>query len=233
MTFKRKLEKRDRLNIAVILILAGIFVWIGIEYTKMFGEIKGGDLISSAENLRQFILSYGNAGIIVTVFIHALHVIISFIPSALVQFVGGMIYGMGGGMLVGLIGIPIGTAISFYISRIFGRQVVTLFVSEKNMNKLGGVVSSDTSAMVLLFLFIIPSPKDFFAYFIGLTNMKASKFFIISFIGRLPGMIITTYFGAHVFDRNYALIISAAVICGIVSLIVYIFKDKILAAFSK
>lgn len=230
---KRKPEKRDWLNIILILILVGLFIWIGTNYVKTFGEVNTGDLLSSAKNLQQFILSYGNAGLLVMVFFHMLHVILSFIPSVIVQFVGGLIFGMPAGMITGIIGIAIGTAVSFYLSRFLGRRVVTLFVSEKNISKLEGLLSSNTSAIVLLLLFILPTPKDFFAYFIGLTNMKASKFFLISAIGRLPGMIVATYLGAHVFDRNYVLLISIVVASSILCLLLVIFKDKILGFATK
>lgn len=233
MKFKRQPEARDWLNITIIVILIGLFIFIGTSYTKTFGQINTGDLLSSAENLRQLILSYDNAGLLVMVFMHSLHVIISFIPSVLVQFVGGLIFGMTAGMLTGIIGIAIGTAVSFYLSRLLGRRVVTLFVSEKNINKLEGLISGDMSTVVLLALFMLPTPKDFFAYFIGLTHMKASKFFLISAIGRLPGMIVATYLGAHVFDRNYVLIISVAVASSLLFLVLYIFRTKIPGMFAK
>jgi len=230
---KRKPGKRDWINIAVILVLAGLFVWFGVAYTKTFGQVQGEDLLSTAENLRAFILSYGGAGILVMILMHAVQVIISFIPSVGVQFVGGMIYGMPLGMLTSLIGIPLGTAVSFYLSRLFGRRLVTLFVSEKNLQRLEGMLASDTSSLILLALFILPTPKDFFAYFVGLTDMKASKFFLISTAGRIPGMLIATYLGAHIFDRNYVMIAGVAVASSLLLLAMYIFKDRLLAMLAR
>ena len=233
MKLKRKPQMRDYLNIAAILILIGLFIWIGIAYSNTIGEMKTGDLLSTAENLRDYILSFGNAGILVIILLHILQVVVSAIPSVLVQFAGGLIYGMGIGMITGLIGIPIGTAISFYLSRFLGKRVVTLFVSEKDIDKIEALVSSNTSALVLLILFILPTPKDFLAYFVGLTNMKAFKFFLISAVGRLPGMLMATYLGAHIFDRNYVLIVSVVVFCSIFTLLVFIYKNKILSLISK
>jgi uncharacterized membrane protein YdjX (TVP38/TMEM64 family) len=227
MKLKRKPEIMDWVNIAIIIILLGLFLWIGINFKEKFGGINNDDSLSFVDNLRLYITSYGNIGLLITILMHSLHVIISFIPSVIVQFVGGLIYGMGWGMATGLIGIPIGTAVSFYISRFFGRRAVTLFFSEKTINKLDTLISNDMSSIVLLILFILPTPKDFFAYFVGLTNMKAMKFFLISIIGRLPGMLVATYFGAHVFDRNYILIISIALICSTLSIFLFIFKNKI------
>ncbi|MDR0499241.1 MAG: VTT domain-containing protein [Holophagales bacterium] len=227
MKLKRKLKMMDWLNIVIILILIGFFLWVGMSYIEKFGKANSNDMLSFSENLRQYIISYGNIGLLITILMHSLHVIISFIPSVIVQFTGGLIYGMGWGMLSGFIGIPIGTAISFYISRFLGRRVIKLFVSDKTIDKMDNLISNDMSAIVLLILFILPTPKDFFAYFVGLTNMKALNFFLISIIGRLPGMLVATYLGAHVFNRNYMLIVSIAIVCSILSFLLFIFKNRI------
>lgn len=231
--FKRKIEARDILNISVILLLIGLFAWIGVNYASTFGKLDYSDLIGSAENMRQFILSYGNTAIVMILFMHLIQVVISFIPSVLVQFVGGMIFGMGMGMLTGIIGIAAGTAISFYLTRLLGRRVMTLFISEQNIQKIESFFAGEMSSLVLLVLFILPTPKDFFAYFVGLTNMKASRFFILSAVGRLPGMLVATYLGAHVFDRNYVMIAIIAVASSSLFLVLMLFRDKILSALNK
>ena len=215
------------------MIAAAIYIFIAIEYAKRFGEIRGVDIISSAENIKDFILSYGGAGKMIVLLMQMLHVIISVIPGAVVQFAAGITYGMIWAMILGILGNLIGTVIAFYISRILGRRVVTLFVSEKKMIKIEKLLSNDKSAAALWILFIVPFPKDILAYFIGLTNMKASKFFLISTIGRLPGMFVSTYLGMTLLSGNYALIITASVLCGIVFLLLYIFKNRILKFISK
>ena len=93
------------------------------------------------------------------------------------------------------------------------------------MDKL---ISNDMSTIALLILFVIPFPKDFIAYFIGLTNMRALKFFIISATGRLPGMFVATYLGANVIDNNPALTITVGCITLAALLFFYFFKDRVL-----
>ena len=43
--------------------------------------------------------------------------------------------------------------------------------------------------------------------------MKASKFFLIFAVGRLPGMFVASYLGSHILDRNYALLAVVTVVC--------------------
>lgn len=227
MKLTRKPEAKDLISIVLLLLLLCLFVWIGVSYTRIYGEIKGGDMISSAENLKELVLSYGGAGVLIIILLHILQVVISVIPAAIVQFAGGMIYGMPVGMITGIVGVAVGTAISFSLARFLGRRVVTLFVSEKSLNKLEGVLSKDASVVVLFVLYIIPFPKDMIAYVVGLTKMKASKLFVISAVGRLPGMFTASYLGTHLFERNYPLLISVTVACCVISLLAYIFRDKI------
>ena len=228
MKLTRKPEKKDWLSICGIILLLGIFVWVGFKYFDVYHELKGDGLVATAENLKTAILSYGNAGLIVIVFLHMLHVIISVIPASLIQFAGGLIYGIPIGMAVGIIGVAAGTAASFYLSRRLGRRVVTLFVGEKTINKMDGIISNDMSVLVLLILYIIPFPKDFIAYFIGLTNMKALRFFIISAVGRLPGMFVATYLGANVLERNPTLLIIVGSVTLAALVLFYVFKNRLL-----
>jgi uncharacterized membrane protein YdjX (TVP38/TMEM64 family) len=228
MKFTRKPEKKDWLNICCILVILGILIWVGFKYVDIYKILKGDDLITTAINLKNAILSYGSVSLIVILFLHVLHVIISIIPASLIQFAGGLIYGIPIGMAVGILGVAAGTAASFYMSRFFGRRAVTLFVSEKSINKMDGLISNNTSAMVLLILYIIPFPKDFIAYFIGLTNMKAFKFFMISAIGRLPGMFVATYLGANLLERDYALLIITGSVTLASLALFYVFKDRLL-----
>jgi len=227
MRLKRKLEKRDIVNVTAFLLFAAFIVFLGMEYMKVYGEIKGDSMLATAENLRQYLLSYGNAGLWIMTSLHALHVIVAFIPAALIQFAGSAIYGMTVGMLIGVVGMAVGTAITFYISRFLGKRMVTLFVGEKHLGKLEDKLSGGVSAVMLLFLFIIPFPKDFIAYFMGFTNIKASKFFLISAVGRLPGMLITSYLGAHVIGGEYKALMAVTGACGLLMALLFIYKNRI------
>ena len=207
---KRKIEARDWLHIAVILLLIGLFAWLFKLYSGIVGETPGGSLMETAQAMQETIIGYGSAGLVIVTGLHALHVIISFIPAAAIQFVSGMIYGMGWGMVTGIVGTAIGTAVSFYLSRLLGRRVVTLFFSAKTIARVEEILAGTTSAFVLLALFILPTPKDFFAYFIGLTRMKAWKFFLLSAVGRLPGMFVTTCMSLNILEKPNLRLVAAA-----------------------
>lgn len=233
MKLKRKPEKQDYISAVILVALIAIFAWLWTKYSDSIGALSGGDLISSAENLKKLILSYGNAGVLVLIFLHILQVLISVIPAAIVQIAGGLIYGIPFAVITGIIGVFIGTAITFYMSRLLGRRFVTLFVSEKNLDELEKRLSSNTSSLVLFLLYVIPFPKDFIAYFVGLTGMKASKLLLISTIGRIPGMFVAAYLGSNLISRNYIPLIAVTVFCCVSFIVAYIYKDKFFNFISK
>jgi len=236
-TLKRKLETPDVIRIIGIVVLIGLLVWGGIFYTRTFlnsGDNSGNfleNMQASGMYLRDFIVDEQPAwGFALMMFLQIMPVVVSAVPSSLTSFVGGMIYGFWGGMFITIVGAAIGTAISFFLARLLGRRVLTLFVSQKNIAKMEKLIDGNTSTLVLLFLFIVPSPKDFFAYFIGLTNMSAMKFFAISAIGRIPGMVVTVYFGTLALNENpnWTLIVSVTAVAAVVSALVFVFSRRIM-----
>ena len=214
MILKRKVEAQDILRIVLLLTFAGLLALLFREYSKSFGGLDPKNLHDSARQMQEVIKTrFPRAGLPIFLALHVLHVVISFIPAGLIQFAGGVVYGFWVGMIIGIVGSAIGTTISFYLSRLLGRKVVTLLVSEKQIDKIGNLLEGNTSTIVLLALYIVPSPKDFFAYFLGLTNLKFSKVFLLSMIGRLPGMVATTYIATQVVEKNYAALIVGIAIC--------------------
>jgi len=235
---ERKIETPDIIRMVGIVIVICLLVCGGIFYTRTFlnsGDNSGNfleNLQSSGVGLRDFILSEQPAwGFVIIMFLQVMPVIIAAVPSSLFSFVGGMIYGFWGGIAVATVGAAIGTAISFYLARLLGRRVLTLFVSKKNIDKIEKMLEGNTSTLVLLFLFIVPTPKDFFSYFIGLTNIKARRYFLISAVGRIPGMVSAVYLGTLALGENpnYWLIGGVTVFALTVSAVTIVFSKKIIA----
>ena len=239
---KRKIETPDIIRMIGIAVLLGLLIWGGIFYTRTFlssGESSGNFLDNmrySGLHLQEIIVDQQPIlGFMIMMFLQIMPVIISAVPSSLTSFVGGMIYGFGGGMFITVVGAMIGSSISFFLARLLGRRVLTLFVSRKNIEKIEGMIDGSTSTFVLLFLYIIPSPKDFFSYFLGLTNMKFWKFFTISAVGRIPGMVVTVYFGTLALgeDPNWTLIVTVTAIAAVVSVLSVVFSKQIIAALKR
>ncbi|MDR1704540.1 MAG: VTT domain-containing protein [Clostridiales bacterium] len=224
---KRKVEKRDIISIAAVALFLVLLVFITVQYVANFGGFSGG-IDTAAENMKDMIQSYGSAGIIIFILMHALQVVVAAIPAAAVQFVGGVIYGTVWGVLMSELGILAGSLISFHISRIFGKRIVSLFVKVETLEKIESKVAGSASSLVLLGLFIMPGfPKDFLPWVFGLTKFNTVRFHIISAVGRLPAMLVATYMGAHIIEGDPTMLIVVTAVSIIIFALLYIFRNKL------
>jgi len=241
MKLKRKIEPQDIVRLIGIAIVLGLLIWGGIFYSQTFlnaGDQSGNfieNLQSSGLLFREFIVNTEPFwGFLLMMFLQIMPVVVSAVPSTLTSVVGGMVYGFWGGMALTIVGSAIGATISFFLARILGRRVLTLFVSRKNIDKIEGMLDGNASVLVLLFLYAIPSPKDFFSYFLGLSSMPFWKFITISTIGRIPGMVVAVYIGILALESpNWTLMIGFGIFALVISALVLVFSKRITGFLSR
>ena len=235
---KRKIEAGDIVRFAGILMSVGLAIWVTILFSQKFNEITASgqsgtfleNLLASGLALKDYIVvNYPRTGLLALLFLQFMQVIVSAIPSSLTSFASGMVLGLPMGLFISSLGSLLGTIVTFYLTRLLGRKILTLFISKKNIEQAEAMLAGNTSTLVLFILFILPTPKDLFAFFYGLTNMKASKFFLIATVGRIPGMFVTSYLGSHIEDRNWPVLIFFTVFGVVVTLAFVIFGNKIMA----
>ena len=181
------------------------------------------------ESFKEYILSFGALGYLVLLLLQILQVFIALIPGELLESAAGYAFGPIIGTAICYIGVAIGSAIIFFLTRKFGIKMVELFVSTDKINKLKFLQSERKRNSIIFILFFIPgTPKDLITYFVGLTDIKFTTFLIISLIARVPSVISSTFAG-HLLGTGElmsAIILYGAT--GIISLIGIIIYNKIL-----
>jgi uncharacterized membrane protein YdjX (TVP38/TMEM64 family) len=83
-------------------------------------------------------------------------------------------------------------------------------------------------------LYVIPGfPKDIISYLFGISPMPFWAFAVISTLGRLPGTVIGSYFGARVAEHEviWALVFMAGVAALVLP--VFYYRDRILRRFRR
>ena len=219
------MKKSSKLIITSIILFAFIILlFIFWKQLSLFFQ--------NPEEIRKFILQYGALAPIIFIILVGFQTIIAPIPGQLTGIAGGFIFGPWLGTLYSLLGICLGSYIVFILARKFGVPLLKVFVNDKTYNKYNKVVQ-EKGIFFLFLVYLIPGlPDDAISYIAGLTNIKIKNLLIISFIGRFPGTFLLSLFGAEVNTRNYLSII-LFVSLAIISLILYIFKDKIERIFLK
>lgn len=215
-------------------IVSGIFILI-ILATMIYGTIKLWPLAKQLENtqkqaeFREWIKSFRWWGLLIMIGIQILQVVVAFLPGEVVEVVMGMMYGVIGGIIVCWIGLAIATIIIFYLVRLLGKPIVKLFVSEKNAEKLKFIKNADQAEAVFLFAFLLPgTPKDVLIYLAPATSVKLHRFLIISLVGRIPSLLLSTLIGHHLISGEYAHSLTYTIITIVLAIIGILFYRPII-----
>lgn len=181
------------------------------------------------ESFKEYILSFGALGYLVLLLLQILQVFIALIPGELLESAAGYAFGPIIGTAICYIGVAIGSAIIFFLTRKFGIKMVELFVSTDKINKLKFLQSERKRNSIIFILFFIPgTPKDLITYFVGLTDIKFTTFLIISLIARVPSVISSTFAGHLLGTGEFLNAVILYGTTGIISLIGIIIYNKIL-----
>lgn len=224
-----KFFKKNILFKVLLAVLTVIVVLLLIKYIPKIIE-----LTTSPEKFRSYIFSLGHVGILVFIFFQMLQVVIAPIPGEIIQVAGGYIYGTAFGTFYSTLGMMLGSIVVFYFTRFIGASFMENLLKKPKFKWLTKIMHSNKLYAFMLVMFAVPGlPKDFIVYFAGLTPVKASKFFIILLLGRLPWLIASVYIGASVQHKNYTCTIAVSLIALIALILGLMYKDKLINKFSK
>ncbi len=167
-------------------------------------------------------------GFIVMVLLCALQVVIALVPGELLEIAAGYAFGYWVGTLVCIIGIMIGSIIAIVLSRKFGRILVESLYPREKIDALPILNDPKKRNVMTFLLFLIPgTPKDFFTYVIGMTEMSIPAYIALTMFSRLPSIIMSTMGGSALGNNSLKAAAIIFIIAGIVSCIGYFIYHKI------
>ncbi len=235
------MQKKIRENVEVLkefikqnkgsIILSLVFIFIafaGYEYYKNISILR------DPNKIKKIILSYGNYSILVFLIFQVIQVIAFFIPGEVIQIAGGYIYGTFLGTVFSIIGITIGSMLVYTLSRLYGRPLVQKIISTNNLKFFDRVLNIGRINLVVFLLYLIPGiPKDALGYICGVSDIKTKDFFVLSTIGRIPGVIVSSYFGANINQGKKPILIVIAVISTLLFILGILKGEKIIKKLEK
>lgn len=181
--------------------------------------------------MKATVASWGWAAPVVFIGIQALQVIISPFPGEVTGPVGGALFGTLWGLIYSTIGLTIGTLVCFMIGRKWGEPLVRPWLSEHNWKRLHFVIEAE-GAIICFILYAIPGfPKDIISYLFGISPVPFWLFAVVSTAGRVPGTLISSYFGARVGEQNYVWALVFIALVAAVCVPIYYYRDRIVERF--
>jgi len=146
-------------------------------------------------------------------FLQILQVFVALIPGELLESAAGYAFGPIAGTIICYIGVAIGSAIIFFLTRRFGVKLVEIFVSRDKINDLRFINTEKKRNNLIFLVYFIPgTPKDLITYFVGLTDIKFASFLSISLLARIPSVLSSTFGGHLIGEGKY---IGAVLLYGI------------------
>ena len=174
----------------------------------------------------------GPLGFLILLAMQFMQIVVAFIPGEVVQMTAGMMYGPWLGAAVVLLGCIISSAFVFAVVHRLGAPFVRDMVPTKYLDKFNAFEESGKLSIVVFILFLIPAmPKDTFTYLVPLTNMRMRDFLVLSNVGRIPGIVISTYAANGLVDGNITQSIIIFAVVAVIAIVAIVFRDKIMNLF--
>lgn len=220
--------KKNKERIVLWLFLIFLVYAAFLYFNKYFYEFK------NPEKVKGIIMSYGRYSMFAFLALQFLQVAVFFIPGEIIQISGGFIYGTWSGALLSIIGISIGSIFAYSVSHYYGRPLIIKIIDKKNIRFFDKVSNYGKIDYVVFLLYLIPGiPKDALAYICGVSKLNLKRFIFLSTLGRVPGVIVSTYFGANINNGNEGMLIFIAILMSLLFLVGIYKGDKIVKSIVK
>ena len=215
-------------GLIAFIVLVAIIVVIAWPYiADIFSEGGVDRLVERVQNA-------GPAGVLMLLGMQFLQIIVAFIPGEVVQIAAGLMYGPLLGALVILVGCVISSTVVYKLVHALGAPFVQGMVSTEHLEKFRAFETSGKLDIVVFILFLIPAmPKDVFTYIVPLTDMPYKKFIVLTTIGRIPGVLASTYAASGFASGQMVGPIVVVAIVAVIAVVAVVFRDKIMDILGK
>lgn len=217
------LKRRKWFSAISLIAFTFVLILLTLFLTKVLGPY-----LSSAEQLRAFLDSYGWKGRFILFGLQCLQVVIALIPGEVLELGAGYAYGAVEGLLICLTGVAVSSAAIFLLVKKIGTPMVELFISREKIQQFKFINNERKLKRLIFLLFLIPgTPKDALTYFVGLTDIKLSTFLVLSLLARIPSVVSSTISGQLLGDKDFRTAGIVYAITGAVSIAGYLIYSYI------
>lgn len=229
------MAENSRFDRSTILKFAGLiafFAVIAVIVAIMWPYIADVFTEGGVDRLVERVRDAGVGGVFILLGMQLLQIIVAFIPGEVVQLAAGLMYGPWLGALIILLGCVISSALIYKLVHALGAPFVQSMVSTEHLEKFRAFEKTGKLDVVVFVLFLIPGmPKDVFTYLVPLTDMKMGRFLLLATVGRIPGVLASTYVAHGFAEGELAGPIAVVVVVAIIAVVAVLFRDRIMGVF--
>lgn len=223
----RKKRIRTFVSVLKLLILCGIVIGIPLYVYFTCPELI--DRFKSLDEINKLLKQYKTASIFLYIGLQVFQIVVSVLPGQALQFAAGYAYSFWFGFLYSIIGVALGTVITFYLARILGKDALHVIFGEEKFSKFLHMLNRKRSFVVLFVIFLIPGiPKDLFTYAAGVSEIRIVPFLVLSLVARTPAMIGSIIMGSMFQSKSYVGLILLGAVAVILFIAGILKRDKLI-----
>ena len=226
---QEKAQRRKKIytivKFAILLILVvGIPLYIFLFHIEVFTVFR------SVETIQNFFEAHKSESVLIYLGGQILQVVIAAIPGQAFQLAAGYFFGFFQGLLWSVVGVILGTIVTFFLARILGRDAMYLIFGEKKLQSFIDKLNSKRAYLLVFIIYLIPGiPKDLFNYAAGVSEINFKAFLILSSLGRIPGMMGSLIIGLMVRNGDYTALIIIGIAAAVIVVVAFIFRKRLMA----
>ena len=226
---KEQNKRRIKIILTILKFLLLIFIIVGIPLLVYFNNPEILENFDSLESVNAFLEQYKTGSIFIYIGIQIFQIVVSIIPGQAIQFAAGYAFEFWLGYLLSIVGIALGTVLTFYIARILGRDFVHLVFGEERIQRYVDRLNSKKGLIIIFILYLIPGvPKDMLTYAAGVSDLKFIPFLVINLVARTPALMATILIGSFFRSHSYTGMIVIAVAAVILFIIGILNREKLI-----
>jgi uncharacterized membrane protein YdjX (TVP38/TMEM64 family) len=155
------------------------------------------ELVADQGRIRTWVADLSPWGPVGIVALEMAQTLVAPIPGQAIEAVSGYLFGPWLGTLYAMAGIVAGSLLSFFLARRFGRPLLLRLTSPKAVDRLDDLAQRGGPLFFFL-LWLFPFvPDDLACLAAGLTPMRTRQFLLLMALGRMPGIVISTWVGSN------------------------------------
>lgn len=209
-------------------VIMGLLVYLLWPYFHELFEPGGLDRV--IDDVR----AAGPVGFLILLGLQFIQIVVAFIPGEVTQMAAGLLYGPWVGALVILAGCVLSSAFVYVVVKRLGAPFVQKMVPTKYLDKFRAFEESGKLNITVFILFLIPGlPKDVFTYLVPLTDMPMRTFLVLSNVGRIPGIVVSTYAAAGLADGRVVESVVIFAVLAVIAIVGILMRDRIMDFFSR
>lgn len=225
-------DKKQRKRILSLLIAALVVAAMAILIVNLLPLLKTvSDHIADEDALLREIRDYGFKGVAIMTGLQIIQIITIVFPSAAVQILAGLSYGIINGLIICIAGYVIADTLIFILIRRLGASFDFHIMSPKWRKRLDDRIlkSSDSFGWIAFMMYLIPGiPNGILPYIFARSSISLSRFLALNIIALSPSILMCSVVGERIAKGDY---LTAAVVTSIQILLAvlgYVFRDRIM-----